>query len=308
MVKLAHISDPHVPPLPAARWGELIGKRLTGYINWQRSRRRIHDAATLAGIVAAVKAQAADHVVVSGDIANIALPAEYPRGRVWLDSLGTTDRISFVPGNHDIYVGGAERLVAQHWAPFMSSDGGAAGFPFVRRRGPLALIGLNSGVATAPFFATGRIGADQLAALSSALARLKAEGLFRVVVIHHPPVSNAGRHKRLTDAKDLLTVIASHGAELLIHGHDHRNMINLLAGPDGTHVPAVGVASASAAPGTTHDAASFNLYRIDGAPGQWRCVLETYAMRTDGRIARAARAALHGAPVAPDAGDITNAE
>ena len=37
MFTLAHLSDPHLAPLPAPRWSELIGKRVTGYINWQRS-------------------------------------------------------------------------------------------------------------------------------------------------------------------------------------------------------------------------------------------------------------------------------
>ena len=55
MFTLAHISDPHLAPLPAPRWSELMGKRITGYINWQRKRRFIHDPAALAAIVAALK-------------------------------------------------------------------------------------------------------------------------------------------------------------------------------------------------------------------------------------------------------------
>ena len=72
MFTLAHLSDPHLAPLPTPRWVELIGKRITGYINWQRKRRFIHDPAALAAIVADVKTQAPDHIAVTGDIANIA--------------------------------------------------------------------------------------------------------------------------------------------------------------------------------------------------------------------------------------------
>ncbi len=79
MFTLAHLSDPHLAPLPEPRWSELIGKRVTGYINWQRKRRFIHDPAVLAKIVADLKAQAPDHIAVTGDIANIALPAEFPQ-------------------------------------------------------------------------------------------------------------------------------------------------------------------------------------------------------------------------------------
>jgi hypothetical protein len=38
-------------------------------------------------------------------------------------------------------------------------------FPFVRRRGPLALIGVSSAVPTPPLMATGRLGRAQLDAL-----------------------------------------------------------------------------------------------------------------------------------------------
>ena len=53
------------------------------------------------------------------------------------------------------------------------------------------------------------------------------------MLIHHPPVSQAKRHKRLTDAAEFLRVIAMHGAELVLHGHDHLHMINWLSGPNG---------------------------------------------------------------------------
>src|SRR5262249_61279914 len=51
---------------------------------------------------------------------------------------------------------------------------------------------------------------------------LGREGLFRVVLIHHPPVSRLPQHfKRLIDAAPLRRVIAAHGAELVLHGHAH---------------------------------------------------------------------------------------
>ena len=155
MFTLAHLSDPHLAPLPEPRWSELIGKRATGYLNWRRRRRFIHDAKTLGKIVADMKAQAADHIAVTGDICNIALQEEFDRGRKWLQDLGSLRDVSFVPGNHDAYVSKAVRY-APLWAPYMSGDDGAAGFPFVRRRGPLALIGLSTAVPTPPFMATGR--------------------------------------------------------------------------------------------------------------------------------------------------------
>lgn len=266
---LAHLSDPHLAPLPEPRRGELLGKRVTGYINWRRKRRFVHDAGVLEALVADLKAQKPDHIAVTGDLANIALAQEFARGREWLETLGDPQQVSLVPGNHDAYVRDGLAYAAREWNDYMRGDDGS-GFPYVRRRGPLALVGLSSAVPTAPLMATGRLGQAQLQALPAILDSLKQD-FFRVVLIHHPPVSEAHWHKRLTDAGDLLRVIAEYGAELLLHGHDHLAMLNWLAGPGGTRVPAVGVPSASAAPAVARQPAGYNLYKIDGAPGAWRC-------------------------------------
>jgi 3',5'-cyclic AMP phosphodiesterase CpdA len=294
MFTLAHLSDPHLAPLPKPRWSELIGKRVTGYINWQRKRRFIHDPAVLAQIVADMKAQGCDHIAVTGDIANIALAAEFPRGRDWLESLGSPRDVTFVPGNHDVYVQEAASFAARQWGANMSDDDGVGGFPFLRRRGPLALIGLSTGVPTAPFLATGWIGTKQLAGLAAILNQLKNENLFRVLLIHHPPVSEAARHKRLLDAPVLLRVIAAHGADLVLHGHDHVHMINWLNGPNGSRVPAVGVPSASAVSGKAKDAAAYHLYRIEGSCGAWNCELISRGIGANGEIVQQKRFMLVG--------------
>ena len=294
MFTLAHLSDPHLAPLPKPHWSELLSKRVTGYINWQRRRRFIHDADVLAKLVADVKRHAPDHIAVTGDIANIALPAEFTRGRDWLESLGAAKDVTFVPGNHDVYVQEAANYAARQWGAQMSDDDGIAGFPFLRRRGPLALIGVTTGVPTAPLLATGWLGTLQLAGLAETLNQLKTENLFRVLLIHHPPVSKAGRAKALLDAPVLLRIIAAHGADLVLHGHDHLHMLNWLNGPNGTRVPAVGVPSASAAPGTGKDAAAYNLYRIDGAPGAWHCEIISRGIAANGEIGEQKRMRLVG--------------
>lgn len=281
---LAHLSDVHLAPLPQPRWRELLGKRITGYINWRRKRRFVHDPQVLAALVADLKAQSLGHIAVTGDIANIGLADEYRLGREFLESLGAVHDVSFVPGNHDIYVPEAALFAARQWEPWMCDDDGKSGFPYLRQRGPLALIGLNSGVPTAPFLATGWLGTTQLTALAALLDTLKAENLFRVVLIHHPPVSQAGRHKRLLDAEVFKRVIARHGADLILHGHDHVHMLNWLAGPNGTRVPAVGVPSASAKPGMDKDAAAYHLYKIDGAPGAWRCEVVSRGVNDAGAV------------------------
>src|SRR5262249_28344274 len=210
---------PHLGPLPKPRVSELAGKRATGFLHWQRTRRFIHRGDLLARTVADVKAQKPDHIAVTGDLVNISLASEYPPARAWLESLGNTRDVTLVPGNHDAYVHGASAHPQLHWGEYMRGDeGGKPSFPFLRRRGLLALIGLSSAVPTVPLLSTGRLGAAQLARLAELLDCCREEGLFRVVMVHHPPTSRAARYlKRLVDGAALRAVLASHGAELVIH-------------------------------------------------------------------------------------------
>jgi len=295
MFTLAHLSDPHLAPLPAPHWSELIGKRVTGYVNWQRKRRFIHDPSVLAAIVADTKAQSPDHIVVTGDIANIALATEFPKGRDWRAGLGPAKDVTFVPGNHDVYVREAAAFAGRQWGAHMSDDDGSGGFPFVRRRGNVALIGLSTGVPTAAFLATGWLGTKQLAEFAAVLNALKSENLFRIVLIHHPPISETARHKRLLDAAVFKRVIAAHGADLVLHGHDHRHMINWLDGPNGTRVPAIGVPSASSRPAGDKDGAGYNLYRIEIANGAWQCELISRGFVESGQIVQQRRVVVTGA-------------
>jgi 3',5'-cyclic AMP phosphodiesterase CpdA len=276
---LAHLSDPHLGPLPRPRLLELVGKRATGYVNWRRKRRLVHRSDVLARIVTDLKQQAPDHVAVTGDLVNIATAAEFTPARSFLESLGPARDVSLVPGNHDAYVRGGVRLSQVHWDAYMRGDDGR-GFPFLRRRGPLALIGLSSAVPTAPFMATGRLGGEQIARLGELLDR--SADSFRIVLIHHPPASKPSRRfKRLIDGADFRAALTRHGAELVIHGHDHERALIHLDGPR-RPIPVIGVPSASEAPPGEHDPAGYNLYRIEGASAAWRCEVVSRGLSQDG--------------------------
>src|SRR5260370_26893647 len=87
MFTLAHLSDPHLAPLPTPRLAELASKRLLGYLNWLRKRTAIHRAEGVDALVADLRSQAPDHIAVTGDLVNIALDAEFSQARTWLDRL-----------------------------------------------------------------------------------------------------------------------------------------------------------------------------------------------------------------------------
>jgi 3',5'-cyclic AMP phosphodiesterase CpdA len=278
MFTLAHLSDPHLGPIPTPRPAEIMNKRGLGLINWYRKRHRHHSRDVLDAIVRDMRAHEPGHITVTGDLVNISLDQEFANAARWLDQVGTPQDVTLVPGNHDAYIRRVAGHAAQHWGEYMRGDDGAD-FPFVRRRGPVAIIGLTTSVPTGPFMATGRLGPGQLARFAEILLTLAREPVFRVVLIHHPPIPNRGHHmKRLIDGPVFRALLAEHGAELLLHGHNHEQQLTWLDGPLG-RIPAVGVPSASAIISDHDEPAAYNMYRIEGEPGAWRCEMTSRGLR-----------------------------
>jgi 3',5'-cyclic AMP phosphodiesterase CpdA len=269
---LAHMSDPHLPPLPAPRLIDLAGKRALGYLNWTRNRHKYQKRDVLDALVSDMQAQRPDHIAVTGDLVNLALEAEFTQAAAWLENVGEPDRVTVIPGNHDAYVRATRHRFAETWGDYLGSDEAQAGgvvFPLLRRRGRMVLIGVSSAVPTPPLMATGWLGRAQLDALERMLMDLSAEPVFRVLLIHHPLRSDS-RFKRLTDASGLLALLKLHGVELILHGHDHVHSTIWIDGPNGT-IPAVGVPSASALAHGRYPAAAYNLFSIERDGVAWRC-------------------------------------
>ncbi len=264
MFTLAHLSDPHLGPIPAPHWRELLNKRLTGYLNWRRKRQFIHNMDVLDSLVADLVARKPAHISCTGDLLNLGMAGECATARSFLERLGLPEDVSVVPGNHDAYVADSMQHIINTFAPYMTSDTGRfEGYPFVRLRGPIALIGLSSGVPTLPFSARGTLGREQRQRLEQALRFLGTQHLARVIMIHHPPYEGGARIGRgLTDAIGFESALEREGAELVIHGHNHVTSVAHLNGPKGL-IPVVGVPSASASGGTPSHQAGYHLFDFD---------------------------------------------
>ncbi len=266
---LAHLSDPHLTTLEDVRWPELLGKRLLGYLSWQRRRRHIHLPRVLERLMADLGHQAPDHLAITGDLTQIGTPSECRQARDWLARCGEPAMVTVTPGNHDTYAPAPWQATLGQWRSYMEGDDGDITFPFLRRRGPLALIALSSALPTAPLLASGSLGPSQLAALDRLLEDSGREGLCRVVLIHHPPIAGVvNRRRGLDDADAFARVLARRGAELVLHGHTHRSSRGYLAGPAGT-IPVIGVPSASARDGREGRAAAYHLYRLRPIAAGW---------------------------------------
>lgn len=278
MFTFAHLSDLHLPLPALAGRRPLANKRILGYLSYQLKRKNVHRQSVLAALVDDLRRQAPDHIVITGDLINIALPEEFSAATRWLHALGTPQTVTVVPGNHDALVAVPWQQSLGAWAAFMSDPTtpllGPSGFPFVRRRGPIALIGVSSACPSPPFHASGRVGADQLARLKHLLEQLRAPSTFRVVLIHHPPIGGMMTHrKRLTDQAAFRDVIEKAGAELILHGHHHLFSQAALATPGGM-AAVIGAPSASAIrhPGRQH--AGYHVCRLTPEAGSWRLEIE----------------------------------
>jgi 3',5'-cyclic AMP phosphodiesterase CpdA len=284
MFRLAHLSDPHLP-MPQAGTLQLLNKRATGYVNWWRNRVHLHVPEALAGVVADIKAQKPDHIALTGDLVNVALPQEYRRAAEWLAAFDAPDRITVIPGNHDVYVSVPWSESLALWGAYMAGDGqppatGFDVFPTLRRRNGIALIGLSTGVPKPPLLATGELGAGQIARAEKLLAETGAEGLCRIVLIHHPPLTDQSRWKHLTDASAFQAMIRRVGCDVVLHGHNHRSEFARISGPDGP-IPVLGVSSASAARESKYGRARYHLIHIDRDGEGWRLEVKVRALNGD---------------------------
>ena len=289
MFRLAHISDIHLGPLPALTLLELASKRITGFVNWHRNRRRHLFANTLEILMEDIERRDPDHLAITGDLVNLASSLEIGTIAKWLEDAGKPENISIVPGNHDAYVRGAYDKATKAWYSYMRGDHGPDEwdeddhvFPYLRVRGKVALIGCSTAVATPPFAASGYFGHRQARETVNMLRAAGEAGLFRVVMIHHPPIRGAtSMHKRMIGIRRFGATISSGGAELVLHGHTHLNTVHWLRGQT-KQVPVVGIASASQGPGGHKPPAAYNMFSISGGPGQWNLMRERYALTADG--------------------------
>lgn len=261
--RLAHLSDPHLAPPPFnGRLIELASKTLLSRLAWRR-KRNAHSAQVLAAIVTDLKAQAPDHIAVTGDLTNFSTPEEFALAKAWLADFAAPGDLTVSPGNHDALVpAGLDPFAA--WDDWMGD--GAGTFPRVRIRGPAAIVNLCSARPTLPLLAQGALGADQVARLRPILEELKRQGLYRVVMLHHPitPGVVSGR-KSLVDAAALRGVLATYGADLVLHGHAHDAVVSSTPGPAGA-IPVLGVPSASAVGHRRQPAARWHGIEISREP------------------------------------------
>lgn len=276
-MRIAHLSDLHVLALHGVQTHRFLNKRFTGWVNLRLKRAHRHLPGHVRAIAREIAAADVDHVVVTGDLTNLALEPEFEAVKHILeDHLGLTpDEISVVPGNHDLYTRGSmrDRRFTSYFAEYVQSDLPELAaeiplgrFPFVKLRGPVAIIGLSSAVPRPPLVASGEIGSAQLAALRRVLAHDEVKRRTAIVLLHHPIHNPPSRMKTLIeglwDAEELADALSAVRRGLVLHGHLHVRRQRALALPS-SEIISCGATSASLEHENQDKMAGFNLYEID---------------------------------------------
>ncbi len=270
MFRIAHVSDTHVLSPEGVQWREMLfNKRITGWANTHLRRGRVYRREYLETVLAA--ASLADHLVVTGDITNLALESEYRETLRLLAEVARKIEVTVVPGNHDLYLPRTSRdgRFAHHFGSFVGSDlsevmvdVAAGSYPFVKLRGPAAIIGLSSAVPRPPFVAGGYVGHAQLQALKTVLEHPEVSRRLPVVLVHHPPVDSRARFRQLrdglTDAASLRGVLAPLSRGLVLFGHLHCRVRCALRSVD-----VVGASGAALDHPDDTIRAGYNLYELD---------------------------------------------
>ncbi|TCO76282.1 metallophosphoesterase family protein [Chromatocurvus halotolerans] len=229
-VAFVHFSDPHLTALPPL-WGQVPSgpdpenrmKRRLSHLSWQRKRRFEHRHEVLALLVAHIRQASPAQILLTGDLTHIGQEDEFREAAQWLRSVASPRDLALVPGNHDATASDSRRFQREHWADYLRGDDGSDSWPSLRVRQGVAFIGLDSAVVTPPLLAAGRVGDSQRQRLGQLLEDCRAQGLFRVVYLHHCPLPGLEKwRKRLVDAGQLRDTLTQAGVELVLHGHGHR--------------------------------------------------------------------------------------
>jgi 3',5'-cyclic AMP phosphodiesterase CpdA len=253
-------------------------KQTLGWLKWTLKRSKEHRTEVLNALVEDLQTAQPDHVVVTGDLTNLGMEAEFSAAVAWLQRLGGPHQVSIVPGNHDTYTFSSPAVLWHHWMDYLQSDSQERtalqvthpldrkplqDFPTLRIRGPVALIGMSSAQPTNLFYANGSVGKEQLERLEQLLHSLAESGLCRVILIHHP-LSKEGiaQRRRLSDAQAVQDILQRAGADLVLHGHIHRTSVMTVPGRD-NEIPVIGVRSSSAIGHKPDKRSRYHLYRIE---------------------------------------------
>jgi 3',5'-cyclic AMP phosphodiesterase CpdA len=244
-VRIAHFTDIHItaPPFRIS-WKDLFSKRFLGWVNLTLGRSSaFSDAGTVVeALVRDLEALKPDHIVSTGDLTGLSLPAEFEAAGKALAPLFDSTALTSIPGNHDVYVRSAVRRKLYEGAfgkwtrtalaleDFPEELRQCYPYPLVELLGEdAALLSLLDVRPNALHDSSGLVGERQVRMLERLLVDPKIASRTKVLALHTGVcLSDRRPDKRfhgLRDARSVLETARKGKVSLIIHGHIHRRFV-----------------------------------------------------------------------------------
>tara|TARA_R110002049_G_scaffold13509_2_gene58431 strand:- start:77042 stop:78022 length:981 start_codon:yes stop_codon:yes gene_type:complete len=293
--RFVQLSDLHLSSIQSPNPVHLLNKRILGYLSWLRKRRFTHQRSILDIAIEEIRHLKVDHYAITGDLTHIGLKSEFEQAGQWLNSVATADRITLIPGNHDLYVNERWNRSFALWENYMLGDNQKIHnpprqalaqlnqlYPIVRIRKQVAFIGLSS-VFDAPWFrATGKIDEQQLNRLQKLLSSKALDNFCKVLLVHHPlTITHTPARKCLLNRDRLTSMLRQHPVELVLHGHGHNSCFETIDCADKTEIPVIGMSSSSSISQAKNYQAEFLLFEISNTHNGWNINRQSYTYNKD---------------------------
>jgi 3',5'-cyclic AMP phosphodiesterase CpdA len=247
IVRLGHISDLHVAD--RSRYPR------NGFTARDCER---HSTRLAKGLLDALREIGVDHLVVTGDLTFSGESREFERAADLLRPFAEVDKLTVVPGNHDVWT--EDSVETARFLRAVGPDGrgmrrAAPSYPHVVPLGDEAvLVALDSArFGGEPNETPGRLGPEQLRAARELAREHSKLGRAVVLAFHHhvvlPPerVPSDARLARmsLADADKVVRLVAEVPVAAVLHGHRHTAFRVDLPGAGGVTTPVLCAGSAS---------------------------------------------------------------
>jgi 3',5'-cyclic AMP phosphodiesterase CpdA len=291
-LRFVQLSDLHLSSIKTPKLTQLMNKRILGYLSWLRKRRHTHQRWILDLAIEEIRQLRIDHYAITGDLTHIGLKNEFEQVTQWLNSVGSADDITLIPGNHDLYVNEQWDRSFALWENYMLGDNQTRHelsnqaltqlnqlYPIVRIRKHVAFVGLSSAFDAPWFRATGEVAETQLSRLQVLLNSKALDNYCKVLLVHHPlTMTHTPARKCLLNRDKLTNLLKQHPVDLVLHGHGHNSCYDSIDCADNRETPIIGMSSTSSINQTRDYKAEFLLFDIRKKAQGWSINKQSYTL------------------------------